>query len=73
MAIAIYEKKMKTSNCITLRQASKLKAKIVVNDVEVPIQHFVSEIIGNSVLGMVSSLKGVSIEGNEKVHVKISG
>ncbi len=72
MAISIYEKKMKLSDCFTLRLRSKLKTKIVVNDVEVPIQSFVSGIIGNSILGMVSSLKGVSIEGNEEVHVEIS-
>lgn len=73
MAIAIYEEKMKLSNCFTLGLGPKLKTKIIVNNVEVPIQLFVSEIIGNSILGMISSLKGVSIEGNEEVHVEISG
>lgn len=72
LAVAIHGGRAKLSDCLPLRLKSKLKTKITVNNVEVPIQPFVSEIIRNSVLGMVSSLKGVSIEGNETVHIEIS-
>ena len=71
MAVAIYKRKAKLNDCVTLRLRSKLKTRITINDVEVPIQLFVSEIIRNSVLGMVSSLKGVSIRGNEEIRIKI--
>ena len=71
MAVAIYKRKAKLDDCVTLRLRSKLKTRITLNDVEVPIQLFVSEIIRNSVLGMVSSLKGVSIGGNEEIRIEI--
>jgi molybdopterin-guanine dinucleotide biosynthesis protein B len=71
MALAIYAKAAKLNDCVPLRLKSELKTRITVNDVEVPIQPFVSEIIRNSILGMITSLKGVSIRGNEEVHVKI--
>jgi len=48
------------------------KILIIINDLEVPIQPFVSEIIRKSVLGMISSLKGVSIRGNEEIRIKIT-
>jgi molybdopterin-guanine dinucleotide biosynthesis protein B len=72
MASAVYEGEAKISDCVVLNVRSELKTEIRVNDDEVPIQPFVSEIIRNSVLGMVSSLKDVSISGDERVHIKIS-
>lgn len=72
LAVTIYRRKAKLSDCTPLRLRSKLKTRITVNDAEVPIQPFVSKVIRNSVLGMVSSLKGVSIKGDELVHVRIS-
>ena len=72
MAVAVYQKEAKLNDCVPLRLRSKLKTMITVNDVEVPIQPFVSKIIRNSILGMVSSLKVVPIRGNEEIHVKIS-
>jgi len=72
LAIAICEGKAKLSDCTPLKLRSELKTKITINDAEIPIQPFVSKIIRNSVLGMISSLKGVSIKGEENVHIKIS-
>jgi molybdopterin-guanine dinucleotide biosynthesis protein len=72
MAVAIYKKKAKLSDCVTLRLRSEVRTKIIIDKVEVPIQTFVSEIIRKSVLGMISSLKGVSVKGNERVHINIS-
>jgi len=54
-----------------LKLRSRLKTRITINNIEVPIQPFVSEIIRNTLLGMVSTLKGVSIKGNEEIHVEI--
>jgi molybdopterin-guanine dinucleotide biosynthesis protein B len=72
MAAAIYRREAKLNDCVTLRLRSKLKTEIIINDLEVPIQPFVSEIIRKSVLGMISSLKGVSIRGNEEIRIKIT-
>lgn len=71
MALAVHRKEMKLKDCVPLKLVSKLKTRITINDSEVAIQPFVSEIIRNSILGMISSLKGVSIGGNEEVQVKI--
>jgi molybdopterin-guanine dinucleotide biosynthesis protein B len=72
MASAIYEGRAKISDCVVLKVRSELKTEISVNEGEVPIQPFVSEVIRNSILGMVSSLKGVAVKGDERVHIKIS-
>lgn len=58
LAVAIYKREAKLSDCIPLKLRSKLKTRITINDAEVPIQPFVSKVIRNSILGMVSSLKG---------------
>jgi len=71
MAATIYRRRARLNDCITLRLRSKLKTRITVNDAEVPIQPFVSEIICNSILGMVSALKGVSVSGKEEIQIKI--
>jgi molybdopterin-guanine dinucleotide biosynthesis protein B len=71
MAVAIYKRKAKLNDCVTLRLRSKLKTRITINDVEVPIQLFVSEIIRNALLGMVSSLKGIHVKGDEEIRIKI--
>lgn len=71
MAVAIHKRKARLSDCVTLKLRSKLRTRITINDAEIPIQPFVSEIIRNTLLGMVSTLKGVSIKGNEEICVKI--
>ncbi len=73
MALDIYEGRAKLSDCVVLKLKSKLKTRVTVNDAEVPLNPFVSEIIRKSILGMASSLKGVSISGDEEVRVKILG
>jgi len=72
MAVAIYQRKAKLNECITLKLRSKLKTRITVNEIEVPIQPFISEIIRKPLLGMVSCLKGVSIKGDEEIRIKIT-
>jgi molybdopterin-guanine dinucleotide biosynthesis protein B len=72
LAQAIFEGKAAVDDCVPLRLKSKIKAKITVDGSNVPIQPFVAEIVRKSVLGMVSTLKGVSINGEENVAVVIS-
>lgn len=71
MARAIYKGEAKLDMCKVLSLKPKLKTKVVVNESELPLQPFVSKIIRNAVLGMLSSLKGVSIKGDEKVYLEI--
>ncbi|MEM2936539.1 MAG: molybdopterin-guanine dinucleotide biosynthesis protein B [Candidatus Bathyarchaeia archaeon] len=72
LAVAIHMKKAKLSDCLPLKLKPRLETRIIINGVEVLIQPFVSRIVRNSILGMVSSLKGVSLKGDEKVCVEIS-
>jgi molybdopterin-guanine dinucleotide biosynthesis protein B len=71
MAEAIYRGKATLENCVTLSLRSKLKTRLTVDDNEIPLQPFVSEIIRKSLLGMVSTLKGVSVRGDEEIHIEM--
>jgi len=72
MAEAIYIGKDRLESCPVLKVDASPRTSIVVNGVKVLMRPFVSEIIRSSVLGMVSSLKGVSIRGNEELKIEIS-
>ncbi|MEM4246363.1 MAG: molybdopterin-guanine dinucleotide biosynthesis protein B [Candidatus Bathyarchaeia archaeon] len=72
MAEAIYVGKRSVEGCPIFKERLPLKLKLTVNGTEVPIQHFVSNIIRSAVLGMVATLKGVEINGNEEVAVDIA-
>jgi len=72
LAEAIYEGQASWDDCLPLRLKPELKTRITVDDSEVPLQPFVSEIVRKTILGMVSALKGVSLEGQEEVKVSIS-
>jgi molybdopterin-guanine dinucleotide biosynthesis protein B len=71
LASDIYEGKAKLNDCVILKLRPKLKTRMTINGDEIPLNPFVSEIIRKSILGMTSSLKEVSISGDEEVHVKI--
>jgi hypothetical protein len=47
------------------------KITITVNEQTLPMGDFVQDIVRNSVLAMVGSLKGVKIKGEEKVSIVI--
>lgn len=72
LADDVYHGQASIDDCIPLKLKSELRARITIEGSEIPIRPFVSEIIRKSVLGMVSTLKEVDIEGNEKVDVVIS-
>jgi len=72
LAEAIYAGEGSLEECVPLMLKSKLKTRILIEGEEVPIQLFVSEIIRKSVLGMISTLKGVNITGEENIRIEIS-
>jgi len=72
LAEAIYAGKASVKECVPLNLKSKLKTRIIIEESDVPIQPFVSEVIRKSVLGMISVLKGVDISGEEKIRIEIS-
>jgi molybdopterin-guanine dinucleotide biosynthesis protein B len=66
LAVAIDMEKAKLRNCLPLKLKSTLKTRIIINGAEAPIQPFVSRIVRNSILGMFSSLKGVSLKCDKR-------
>jgi len=72
LAQAIHEGEASIEECVPLMLKPELKTRISVRGSEVPIQPFVSEIIRRSVLGMISTLKGVKITGEEDIRIVIS-
>lgn len=72
LAEAIYVGEASVEECVPLKLRPKLKTRIMIEENEVPIQPFVSEIIRRSILGMISTLKGVNINGEEKIRIEIS-
>ena len=72
LAEAVYLGEASVEECVPLKLKPKLKTKIMINKKEVPIQPFVSEVIRRSVLGMISTLKGVDISGEEEIRIEIS-
>ena len=61
----------KVAVLVERKQKREEKIIIQVDDQMLPIGDFVQDIIRNSVLAMVSSLKGVKIKGEEKVSIVI--
>jgi len=72
LAQDIYEGKASIEDCIPIKLKPRLKTKITIEDAEISIQPFVSEVVRKSVLGMISALKGVTIKGDEKLRIDIS-
>lgn len=71
LALKIYEGKASFNECKVLEAKNLIKTKLILNNNEVPIQRFVAEMIRLTVLGMISALKGVSINGDEKVFIEV--
>ncbi len=65
-ALKFIEKEIKT-----YKIEQRRKTKITINEVEIPIQPFLSEIIRSVLLSMISTSEDASISGKEDVHVKI--
>ena len=72
LAEAIYAGKASLDECVPLKLKRTLKTRIMIEGNELPIQSFVSEVIRRSVLGMISTLKGVNISGEEEIRIEIS-
>ena len=61
----------KVSKSIERKRNQSKKINILINDQMLPLGGFVQDIIRNSVLAMVSSLKGAKIKGEEMVSIFI--
>ena len=72
MARSIKKGKASIDECITLRSRSELRSKVVIRGGEIPLQPFASEILRRGALGMLSSLKGININGDEFVEIRVS-
>lgn len=72
LARAIERGEMSKKSCIPMNLGSKLMCRVILDEKEIPLQVFVSEIIRRSMLGMLSTLKGVETKGNEFIEVKVS-
>lgn len=69
MAEKISGKAAKFEECVVLAAEKEVAVKI--NGREVPIGEFVQEIIKNTVLGMISSLKKADTKAGDVVEIKI--
>ena len=72
LAKAVHTGEASLDDCTVRSSRKGQRCVILIDGKEVPVVPFVSEIIGKAVLAMVSTLKGVDIEGGERVEVKIS-
>jgi len=71
MAKAIRDGTARLDDCLVIKHKSKVGSSLTVDSSDVPLQPFVSEVIRRTVLGMVSTLKWISIKGDEHVHIDI--
>ncbi|MEM2123665.1 MAG: (Fe-S)-binding protein, partial [Candidatus Bathyarchaeia archaeon] len=69
MAKAIYRGEERLEKCPVA--SSSLDVEVKVGDSKVPMQPFVARIIKSTILGMISSLKGVEVRGDEKLKIEI--
>lgn len=61
----------KVAVLVERKREREQKITIKVNNEMLPLGNFVQDIVRNSVLAMVSSLKGVKIKGEEKVSIVV--
>ena len=61
----------KVAVLVERKRKREKKITIQINEQILPLGNFVQDIVRNSVLGMVSSLKGVKIKGEERVSIVI--
>lgn len=71
LAEEIYDKRADTSDCVSKGCDTRSNTKIEVDNTDIILHPFVAKIINKSVMGMISTLKGVSINGDEKLYIKI--
>jgi len=71
MAKAVRDGTARLDDCFVIKHKSKVGSSLTVDGSDVPLQPFVSEVIRRTVLGIASTLKGISIKGDEYVHIDI--
>ncbi|MHA1593669.1 MAG: molybdopterin-guanine dinucleotide biosynthesis protein B [Candidatus Baldrarchaeia archaeon] len=57
------------SDCVVLSEEPKVLLRV--GNVNIPLQPFVMEIIRRTILGMISTLKGVKIRGDERIRLEV--
>lgn len=70
MAKAIHEGKRRLEDCQIL-SSSSVDVEVKIDNSKIYLQPFVARIIKSTILGMLSSLKGVYIKGDEKLKLGI--
>ncbi len=69
-AKAIYEKKSTLEKCPILY--GKERVILEVNNEKIPLNPFIQNIVKNTILAMISSLKGVKLTGEETLTITVS-
>lgn len=71
LAEEIFLGKASPNECFSISLMPKLRVKLIVDGGETPLKPFTSEFIRRTVLAMISSLKNVSIEGDEEIRIEV--
>ncbi len=59
----------KAAVLVERKRKRKEKLKIQIDERVLPLNPFVQKIVRNSILGMISTLKGIAIKGDERISV----
>ncbi len=71
MAKAIKKEEKKIRDCTILKLSSLLDVEITIGNSKIALQPFVAKIIYSTIMGMLSNLKGITIEGDEKLKLEV--
>ncbi|MEM2146664.1 MAG: molybdopterin-guanine dinucleotide biosynthesis protein B [Candidatus Jordarchaeaceae archaeon] len=72
LAEAVYQGKASLDECVLLKAKPYAEVILKIREKEVLLQPFVAKIIQKTVLGIVSSLKGVDVRGDEHINISIT-
>lgn len=67
-AKAVYEGRTSMNSCIALVEGVAI---VKINGKRIPLNRFASEVVKRTILGLVSTLKGADVKGNEVVEINL--
>ncbi|MCX8176183.1 MAG: molybdopterin-guanine dinucleotide biosynthesis protein B [Candidatus Bathyarchaeota archaeon] len=67
-ARAVYEGRANMNSCVALVEGVAI---VKVDEKRIPLNKFTSEVVKRTILGLVSTLKGVDVKGNEVVEISL--
>ncbi len=67
----IWKKEITTTGEYWVREREPPRLRVVIDGSEVPLNPFVQKIISKTILAMLSTLRNVSLKGDERVVVKV--